>query len=161
MVKLAQIGDPAPCRGHIEWSTDLLELGPDPKRRRRRPLSNTSKNAPFQCRMRELWPKQWWCVCWIRGWHGSWVGDELQLREDHNVGVSSVTMSSSIRLGLSSNSRLFVGSFGPVRMFPILGAENSSKVFSAIASLLVLILLGWVDLWLKIDESQPNLYYPV
>jgi hypothetical protein len=29
---------------------------------------------------------------------------------------------------------------------PILGAENSSKVFLAIASLLVLILLGWVDL---------------
>jgi UDP-N-acetylmuramyl pentapeptide phosphotransferase/UDP-N-acetylglucosamine-1-phosphate transferase len=46
-------------------------------------------------------------------------------------------------------------------MFPILGAKNSSKVFSAIASLLVLILLGWVDLRLKIDESQPNLYYPV
>jgi hypothetical protein len=95
MAKLAQIGDAAPCYGHIEWSTDLLELRLDPKRRRHRPLSNASKNAPFWCRMRELWPKQWRRVCWIRGWRGSWVGDELQLGEDHDVGVSSVAMSSS------------------------------------------------------------------
>jgi hypothetical protein len=95
MAKLAQIGDTAPWRGHTEWSTDLLELGPDPKRRRRRPLSNASKNALFWYRMRELWPKQWRHVCWIWGWRGSWVGDELQLGKDHNVGVSSVAMSSS------------------------------------------------------------------
>jgi hypothetical protein len=95
MAKLAQIGDTAPCRGHIEWSTDLMELGPYPKQRRRRPLSNASKNALFWCRMIELWPKQWRRVCWIRGWHGSWVGVELQLREDHNVDVSSVAMSLS------------------------------------------------------------------
>jgi hypothetical protein len=95
MAKLAQIGDAAPCRGHTEWSTNLLELVLDPKRWHRRPLSNASKNAPFWCRMRELWPKQWRRVCWIRGWRGSWVGDELQLGEDHNVSVSSVAMSSS------------------------------------------------------------------
>jgi hypothetical protein len=95
MAKLVQIGDAAPCRSHTEWSTDLLELGPDPKRRRRRPLSNASKNAPFRCRMRELWPKQWRRVCWIRGWRDSWVGDELQLGEHHSVGISSVAMSSS------------------------------------------------------------------
>jgi hypothetical protein len=95
MAKLAQIGDVAPCHGHTEWFTDLLELGTNPKRQRRRPLFNTSKNAPFRCRMRKLWPKQWWRVCWIRGWRDSWVGDELQLGEDHGVGVSSVTMSSS------------------------------------------------------------------
>jgi hypothetical protein len=47
MAKLAQIDDAAPYRGHIEWSTDLLELRPDPKWWRRRPLSNASKNARF------------------------------------------------------------------------------------------------------------------
>jgi hypothetical protein len=30
-----------------------------------------------------------------------------------------------------------------------------------VASLPVLILLGWVDLLLKMDESQLNLYYPI
>jgi hypothetical protein len=47
MAKLAQIGDAAPYHGHTEWSTDLLELGPEPKRLRHRPLSNASKNTPF------------------------------------------------------------------------------------------------------------------
>ena len=36
-------------------------------------------------------------------------------------------------LGLSSNSRLLVLSVGLVRMFSVLGAENSRRVFSAIA----------------------------
>jgi hypothetical protein len=98
MAKLAQIGDAAPWCGHTKWSTYLLELGPDPKRWRRRPLSNASKNVLFWCRMRELWPKQWRRVCWIRGWRGSWVGDELQFGKDHNVGVSSVAISSSVSL---------------------------------------------------------------
>jgi hypothetical protein len=98
MAKLTQIGDATPYRGHTEWSTDLLELGLDPKRRRRRPLSNASKNILFRCRMRKLWSKQWRRVCWIRGWRGRWVGDELQLGEDHNVGVSSVAMSSSYQM---------------------------------------------------------------
>ena len=39
-----------------------------------------------------------------------------------------------MRLGLSSNSRLSVLSVGPVRMFSVLGAENSRRVLSAIAS---------------------------
>ena len=39
-----------------------------------------------------------------------------------------------MRLGLSSNSRLLVLSVGPVRMFSVLGAENSHRVLSAIAS---------------------------
>jgi hypothetical protein len=103
MVKLAQIGNATPYHGHTEWSTDLLELGPDPKRRHRRPLPNASKNAPFRCRMRKLWPKQGRRVCWIWGRRDSWVGDELQLGEDHGVGVSSVAMSSS-----SSPSRIVV-----------------------------------------------------
>jgi hypothetical protein len=107
MAKLAQIGDAAHFRGHTEWSMDLLELRPDPKRWRRRPLSNASKNGPFWCRMRELWPKQWRRVCWIRGWRGSWVGNELQLGEDHNVGVSSMAMSSS------------VGKHGGIYTFPL------------------------------------------
>ena len=38
-----------------------------------------------------------------------------------------------MRLGLSSNSRLVVLSVGPVRMFLVLGAENSRRVLSAIA----------------------------
>ena len=38
-----------------------------------------------------------------------------------------------MRLGLSSNSRLLVLSVSPVRMFSVLGAENSRRVFSAIA----------------------------
>jgi hypothetical protein len=124
MTKLAQIGDAAPCRGHTEWSMDLVELGPDPKRWHRRPLSNASKNAPFQCRMRKLWPKQWRRVYWIRGWRDSWVGDELQLGEDHDVGVSSMAMSSSsspsrIRvvldsiLAMSSSGRVLVLAVAP------------------------------------------------
>ena len=36
-----------------------------------------------------------------------------------------------MRLGLSSNSRLFVLSVGLVRMFSVLGAESSRRVFSA------------------------------
>ena len=36
-----------------------------------------------------------------------------------------------MRLGLSSNSRLLVLSVGLVRMFSVLGAENSRRVFSA------------------------------
>ena len=39
-----------------------------------------------------------------------------------------------MRLGLSSNSRLFVLSVGPVWMFLVLGAENSRSVLSVIAS---------------------------
>ena len=39
-----------------------------------------------------------------------------------------------MRLGLSSNSRLLDLSVGPVWMFSVLGAENSRRVFSAIAS---------------------------
>ena len=39
-----------------------------------------------------------------------------------------------MRLGLSSNSRLLVLSVGPVRMFSVVGAENSRRVFLAIAS---------------------------
>ena len=38
-----------------------------------------------------------------------------------------------MRLGLSSNSRLSVLSVGPVRMFSVLGVENSCRVLSAIA----------------------------
>ena len=36
-----------------------------------------------------------------------------------------------MRLGLSSNSRLLVLSVGPVRMFSVLGAENSRSIFLA------------------------------
>ena len=39
-----------------------------------------------------------------------------------------------MRLGLSSNSRLVVLSVGPVRMFLVLGAENSHRVFSVMTS---------------------------
>jgi hypothetical protein len=39
-----------------------------------------------------------------------------------------------MRLGLSSNSEPLVLSFGPVRMFLVLGAENSRIVLLAIAS---------------------------
>jgi hypothetical protein len=117
MTKLAQIGDTTPCCGHTEWSTDLLELGPDPKWWRHHPLSNTSKNTLFQCHMIKLWPKQWRRVCWIRGWHGSWVGDELQLGEDHNVSVSSVVMSSSSSpswIGVILDSILVMSSSNPI-----------------------------------------------
>ena len=39
-----------------------------------------------------------------------------------------------MRLGLSSNSRLLVLSVGLVRMFLVLGVENSHRVLLAIAS---------------------------
>jgi hypothetical protein len=39
-----------------------------------------------------------------------------------------------MRLGLSSKSRLLALSVGPVRMFSVLGAENSRRVLSARAS---------------------------
>jgi hypothetical protein len=39
-----------------------------------------------------------------------------------------------MRLGLSLNSRLLVLSVGPVRMFSVLGVENSRSVLSAITS---------------------------
>jgi hypothetical protein len=39
-----------------------------------------------------------------------------------------------MRLGLSSNSRLFVSSAGPVQIFLTVGAENSHRGFVAIAS---------------------------
>jgi hypothetical protein len=39
-----------------------------------------------------------------------------------------------MRLGLSSNSRLSILSVGLVQMFSVLGAENSCRVLSAIAS---------------------------
>jgi hypothetical protein len=39
-----------------------------------------------------------------------------------------------MRLGLNLNSRLSVLSVDPVRMFLVLGAENSRRVFSATAS---------------------------
>jgi hypothetical protein len=132
MAKLAQIGDAAPCRGHTEWSTDLLELGQDPKWRRRRPHSNASKNALFWCRMRELWSKQWRRVCWIRGWRGSWVGDELQLGEDHSVGVSSIAMSSSsspswIRVVLDSILAMSSSAMVPC-LFTKFERQSSTKV---------------------------------
>jgi hypothetical protein len=104
MAKLAQIGDAAPCRGHTEWSTDLLELGLDPKRRRRHPLSNASKNAPFWCRMRELWPKQWRRVCWIRGWRGSWV-DQVPFLVDQFSFLNSFNISPNLNLNSNRKTR--------------------------------------------------------
>jgi hypothetical protein len=51
-----------------------------------------------------------------------------------------------MRLGLSSNSWLLVLSVGPTQMFSVLGAENSRKVFSAMASQTdVKLLLDLVD----------------
>jgi hypothetical protein len=48
--------------------------------------------------------------------------------------LNGVACTMLMRLGLSSNSRLLVLSVGPVRMFSVLGAENSRRVLSAIAS---------------------------
>ena len=48
--------------------------------------------------------------------------------------LSSVACTMLMRLGMSSNSRLLVWSVGPVRMFSVLGAENSRSVLLAIAS---------------------------
>ena len=49
-------------------------------------------------------------------------------------------------LSLSSNSRLVVLSVGPVRMFFMLGAENSRSILSAIASETgVEMALDWFD----------------
>ena len=48
--------------------------------------------------------------------------------------MNGVACTMLMRLGLSSNSRLSVLSVGPVRMFSVLGAENSRSVFLAIAS---------------------------
>ena len=86
MAKLAQIGDAAPCRGH------RMIHGPSGAGTRSKTTASSSpfqhiKNGPFRCRMRKLWPKQWR--------RGSWVGNELQLGEDHGVGVSSMAMFSS------------------------------------------------------------------
>ena len=53
-----------------------------------------------------------------------------------------------IRLGLSLNSRLFIWSVGLARMFLTLGAEYSSRVLLAMASLLMLIFVA----------EPPNLY---
>jgi len=39
-----------------------------------------------------------------------------------------------MRLGLSSNSRFIVSSAGPVQIFSMLGAVNSCRVFSTMAS---------------------------
>ena len=51
-----------------------------------------------------------------------------------------------MRLGLSSNSRLLVSSVGPVRMFMVLGAENSRRVLLAMASETgVELSLDWFD----------------
>ena len=51
-----------------------------------------------------------------------------------------------MRLGLRSNSRLVVLSVGPVRMFSVLGAKNSRRVLSAIASEIgVELPLDWFD----------------
>ena len=51
-----------------------------------------------------------------------------------------------MRPGLSSNSRLLILSVGPVRMFSVLGAENSHRVFSAIAlETGVELPLDWID----------------
>jgi hypothetical protein len=111
---------------------DFLELGPYLKRRHHRPLSNASKNAPFRCRMRKLWPKQWWRVCWICGRCGSWVGDELQLGEDHGVGVSSVAMPSS-----SSPSRIgaVLGSILAMSSSPAVSPPGTSRRSSSPAPL--------------------------
>ena len=51
-----------------------------------------------------------------------------------------------MRFGLSSNSRLLVLSVGLVRMFLVLGLENSHRVLSAIASKAgVELPLDWFD----------------
>ena len=48
--------------------------------------------------------------------------------------LNGVACTMLMRLGLSSNSMLLVLSVGLVRMFLVLRAENSRRVFSVIAS---------------------------
>jgi hypothetical protein len=72
-----KIGDAAPCRDHTEWSMKILELGLEPKESFHRYLSNTSKNASFWCRMREIWPILSRVACWIRTERGVQVDDDL------------------------------------------------------------------------------------
>jgi hypothetical protein len=49
-----KIGNAAPYHGHIELSTNLLELRPETKESFHHLLSNTSKNASFRRRMKEI-----------------------------------------------------------------------------------------------------------
>ena len=76
--------------------------------------------------------------------------------------LNGVACTMLMRLSLSSNSRLLVLSVGPVRMFSVLGAENSRRVFSAIASRTgVEPPFDWFDCEKIIGESQPILQYPI
>jgi hypothetical protein len=132
-----------------EWSTYVLELGPDLKRQRRRLLSNASKNAPFQCHMRKLWPEQWRCVYWIRGRRGSWVGDELLLREDHGVGVSSIVMSSSHRLCRAQSCQRWRLRLKSLSSWCSLCVDNDIVVMLQWLLYVVALIRIFIDLWLK------------
>jgi hypothetical protein len=59
-----------------------------------------------------------------------------------------VTCTILMRLGLSSNSRLFVSNARPVWIFSTVGAENSRRVFVAIAlEIGDKLLLGLIQFW--------------
>jgi hypothetical protein len=90
-----KIGGAAPCRGHTAWSTRLLDLGPEPNRRRRRPLSNEYLYASFRRRMMELSPKPCVSVGWIWDGRSNWVGDEIQHGKGRGVCVFNMVMFSS------------------------------------------------------------------
>ena len=64
-----------------------------------------------------------------------------------------------MRLGLSLDSRLSILSVGPMRMFLVLGAENSRRVFLAMTSGTgVELPLDSVDSdWKLLEKSQPSL----
>ena len=49
-----KIGDTAPCRGHIELSTNLLEQGLDPKEVSHRQVSKASENTLFGRHISEI-----------------------------------------------------------------------------------------------------------
>ena len=78
--------------------------------------------------------------------------------------LNGVACTMLMRLGLSSNSRLLVLSVGPVRMFLVLRAENSRRVFSVIASETgVELPLDWFDcdwwnLLVNHNQSYNTLY---
>jgi hypothetical protein len=94
-LKRPKTGDAAPSCSHTEWSTRLLELGPEPKEAPHRHDSNASKNTLFGRRMREILLVRCKHVGWIRTELAVQLDDDMKLGDEAGLCMSSVVMSSS------------------------------------------------------------------
>jgi len=72
-------GDATSCHGHMEWCTNLLDLGSKPKEASHHQVSNASENTLFWHRMREISSFECRAIGWIRMHGPTWAWSFLEV----------------------------------------------------------------------------------